>query len=452
MATNTYVALQTQTLTSAASTVTFNSIPQTYTDLRFVCSFNSSSYAVGGLQFNGVASGYSTTYMYSGVTSQRLTGQSKIPFQQGTGPITQSNTFQLVITDIMNYSNTNTYKTVLWKTGNPTTTDYPGYEWGVGLSPSTSAITSITFDSGGTNIFQTGSTFSLYGIAAGAAVANTAKATGGTITYGVDGYTYHTFNSSGTFTPSQALTADILVVAGGGSGQGAYYAGAGGAGGFLGFAGQSLTSGTGYTCTVGAGGAAVGTYAQASGGNNGSNSTFTGLTAAVGGGGAGGTYASGHLYGYNGGSGGGASGSADGTGSSFNANGGSGTSGQGYAGGATTGQNGGHVAGGGGGGAGGVGSAGINGPVSGGYGIGGDGGPGAQWLNGNYYAGGGGGGSIDTRPGYGGIGGGGAGSNAATATSGSANTGGGGGGLGNGGSSYYSGAGGSGVIIVRYVS
>lgn len=163
---STYTPIATQTLGSSASTVTFSSIPQTYTDLRFVCSFNSSSYAVGGLQFNGVASGYSTTYMYSGVTSQRLTGQSKIPFQQGTGPITQSNTFQLVITDIMNYSNTNTYKTVLWKTGNPTTTDYPGYEWGVGLSSSTSAITSITFDSGGTNIFQTGSTFTLFGIAA----------------------------------------------------------------------------------------------------------------------------------------------------------------------------------------------------------------------------------------------------------------------------------------------
>ena len=54
----------------------------------------------------------------------------------------------------------------MWQTGNPTTTGFPGNEWGCGLYPSTNAITSVTIDSGGTNIFRSGSTFSLYGIAA----------------------------------------------------------------------------------------------------------------------------------------------------------------------------------------------------------------------------------------------------------------------------------------------
>ena len=162
---STYATIATQTLSSAASSVTFSSVPSTYTDLRLICSFNSSAYAVGGLQFNGVASGYSAILAYA-PSSTKVTGQGKIPFQQGYGPITEANAFQICTVDIMSYKNTTTFKTVMWQTGNPTTTGYPGNEWGCGLFPSTNAITSVTIDSGGSNIFQSGSIFSLYGIAA----------------------------------------------------------------------------------------------------------------------------------------------------------------------------------------------------------------------------------------------------------------------------------------------
>ena len=161
----TYSSIASQTLSSTASVVTFSSIAGTYTDLRLVCSFNSSTYAVGGLKFNGVTSGYSTTFQY-GPSSGSTSSQSKMPFQQGFGPITEASAFQICTVDIMSYANSTTYKSVMWQTGNPTTTGYPGNEWGCGLYPSTSAITSVTIDSGGTNIFQIGSTFSLYGIAA----------------------------------------------------------------------------------------------------------------------------------------------------------------------------------------------------------------------------------------------------------------------------------------------
>jgi len=83
----------------------------------------------------------------------------------------------------------------------------------------------------------------------GGASAPQPKATGGTTVLS-NGYWYHTFTSSGTFTPLQSLTVDLIVMAGGGAG-GSAYAGGGGAGGFLDFTSQSVTA-TGYTVTVGA--------------------------------------------------------------------------------------------------------------------------------------------------------------------------------------------------------
>jgi hypothetical protein len=59
----------------------------------------------------------------------------------------------------------------------------------------------------------------LYGIKA-QVTPGTAKATGGTITYDQSGNVIHTFTSSGTFTPSEALSCDYLVVAGTGVGAG----------------------------------------------------------------------------------------------------------------------------------------------------------------------------------------------------------------------------------------
>ena len=432
MATNTYVALDKVTLVSSASSITFSSIPQTYTDLRFVGSFNSSSYAVGGLQYNGVTSGYSTTFNY-GATSSRTTAQGKIPFQQGFGPITEANSFQIVNVDIMNYANTTTKKTTLWKTGNPTSTGFPGYEWGIGLYPSTSAITSITFDAGGANIFQSGSTFSLYGIKADA---NTAYATGGTITYDA-GYFYHTFTSSGTFTPSQALTADYLVVAGGGGGGGGS-AGGGGAGGL-----RSTVSSTGgggsletalsltpqaYTVTIGAGGTKGSGFAS---GSNGDNSVFSTITST--GGGAGGTNSN---AGGAGGSGGGAGGAS---GSQFL--GGTGTANQGFAGGTTPAAGSVNSAGGGGG-AGGVGGGSLTAQA----------GNGGSSVNNSIsgtstaYAGGGGGGRFDL--GGQGTGGGGGATAGGSNTNATANTGSGGGGSNQ--NSSTGGNGGSGIVIVRY--
>jgi hypothetical protein len=80
---------------------------------------------------------------------------------------TASNTFGTVITNIMNYSNSTTFKTVLSRYSNGSTSNGPGTEAIVGLWQNTSVINSITVKQNtGSNNLDTGSTFTLYGIAA----------------------------------------------------------------------------------------------------------------------------------------------------------------------------------------------------------------------------------------------------------------------------------------------
>lgn len=423
MSTNTYVALATQTLGSAVSSVTFSSIPQGYTDLRLVMQArtdtgNNVDYAVVKLN-NDATALYSRTEVYgdgasagSGRASNFLIGIASSA-QGGNTDIKTMSTM-----DFMNYSNSTTYKSVLYRETSAAQISLAG----VGLYRSTSAISTITLTPYyGT--WQSGSTFTIYGIAAQPA-ASTAKATGGTITYDAFGRVIHTFTSSGTFTPSEALAeVEYLVVAGGGGGgtNSGELGGGGGAGGARSGT-ASLAAGTGYSVTVGAGGG---------GGTSGSNSTFSALTST--GGGRGGNQGN---VGISGGSGGGGANQSQAGGSG---NAGGYTPVEGYAGGS-----GGYYSAGGGGGAGAVGA-------NAGSQVGGNGGTGiVSTITGALvYYGGGGGGSANTR-GSGGEGGGGVGASALNGTgagSGTANTGGGGGGSAGG---YGPGSGGSGVVIIRY--
>ena len=124
-----------------------------------------------------------------------------------------------------------------------------------------------------------------------------------------------------TTTPiPQPYTGSYVIVAGGGS-AGKDYSGGGGAGGMV-TGTTSFIPGSTYTVTIGAGGTAQSTPSGA--GIQGSPSSITGLTAAVGGGGG----ASSTSPAGSGGSGGGGGGNG-----STTTSGGTGTSGQGYAGG-----------------------------------------------------------------------------------------------------------------------
>ena len=155
---NTYEAIATQTLGSAASSVTFLSISAAYTDIVIV--FNGSLSVGSGLTFqvNGATSGFSDTFLI-GYGSSASSGRDTSATSSFFGDIGTTNS--TAILNFMNYSNTTTYKTVLSRgsaAGN-------GVSASVGLWQSTSAINEIKILSPSGNI-TTGSTFSLYGIKA----------------------------------------------------------------------------------------------------------------------------------------------------------------------------------------------------------------------------------------------------------------------------------------------
>jgi hypothetical protein len=258
-------------------------------------------------------------------------------------------------------------------------------------------------------------------------------------------YTVHTFTSSGTFNVTgSVLSVEYLIVAGGGAG-GDVVGGGGGAGGLL-HNYSSLSIGT-HNLLVGSGGAIPDIAAGA--GYNGGNSSIDSIIALGGGGGAGG----GSPIGKNGGSGGGGTGYPDNTDNDP----GNGTLGQGNRGGIghQTGGFGGQYTSGGGGGSGFNGTDGIPATT-----VSGNGGNGTNYsISGSniYYAGGGAGGAIFNGGALGipGSGGGGQGARTTYASAGTNGLGGGGGGGGGNGGTYSfpdGAAGGSGVVIIRYLT
>ncbi len=453
---------------AGASSVTFSGIPQTgYTDLVVKAStrttgtngsnglrvyFNGDTANINVRELRGsgsAAASYSVVYSQAGYTVDAAS---------------TANTFGSAEIYIPNYTSSN-YKS---SSADVVMEDNATFSFAVlsaRLWSSTSAVTSISIALGeaGSSFVQY-STFYLYGVAKlGTTPAISPYATGGDIIDTDGTYWYHTFLSSGTFTPQKPITCDYLVVAGGGGG-GAAGAGSGGGGGgglrstvtATGGGGSletplSLASGTAYTVTIGAGGTGrLGTgYTNSI--NNGSNSVFATITATGGGGGS-----SGNPNGGNGGAGGGGNGG-------YGTLGGTGTTNQGYAGGKGTNGTGGGVeryAAGGGGGAGAVGVD-ASCPPSPDRELAGNGGNGvAVSISGSSvtYAGGGGGGTWagnvsapNSVAGTGGTGGGGNGTvNSGTAGNGTANRGGGGGGGGGQNSTSTGGTGGSGIVIVRY--
>jgi hypothetical protein len=164
MATATYVPIATQTIGSAAASITFSSIPSGYTDLRisFPHSISSTSGYSGYLQFNGdTGNNYSWTVLLgngSGTSSTPTTSQGYIQID-GMG-FSNSNQPLLTSVDIFSYKGSN-YKTVLINVSGDN--NGSGYvESSVGLWRSTSAITSIKLYTG--NTFAAGSTATIWGI------------------------------------------------------------------------------------------------------------------------------------------------------------------------------------------------------------------------------------------------------------------------------------------------
>jgi hypothetical protein len=161
MAAATYTPIQTQTLGSAAASITFSSIPSTYTDLVLVCNGGVTSGAWNYIvQVNSSNTGYSRTSISgsgSAASSVRSTSQTSMILNDYGYLDTTFGTN--VIAHFMNYSNATTYKTVLSRSNNAAN----GTSATVNLWQNTAAITSMVVASS-SSTFLAGSTFTLYGI------------------------------------------------------------------------------------------------------------------------------------------------------------------------------------------------------------------------------------------------------------------------------------------------
>jgi hypothetical protein len=245
---------------------------------------------------------------------------------------------------------------------------------------------------------------------------------------------YNNDNTTYTWTPASAVTAKVLMVAGGGGGGNSdNINGGGGGGGAGGLVYNSSVSLSGQkTITVGGPNSTVR--------GDGTGSTFTGLTSAVGGG-------------KGAGAGGGAGNGGSGGGAFRNGTGGAGTEGQGYAGGDGNSSGGNDQGGSGGGGAGG-GGAGANGAngANGGVGLDYSSVFGTAYGDSGWFASGGGGGFHSGSPGTASNGGGGNGgsSGGSAGGQGQKHTGGGGGGGSIAASSNNGSYGGSGIVLIKY--
>ena len=154
---STYTKIASSTLGSAASSVTFSSIPATYTDLIIVMNGTATAAADVYLNYNtdSTSSNYSNTYM-SGNGSTSGSGYDPIP-AVGLFYTTDSN----IIVNVMNYSNTNTYKNCISRSNTAASLVMArAMMW-----RNNSAINQVIVKHA-TGNFNTGSTFNLYGIAA----------------------------------------------------------------------------------------------------------------------------------------------------------------------------------------------------------------------------------------------------------------------------------------------
>ena len=172
--------IYTQTVGSAVASVTFNNIPQTFTDLAVLISARSGRPEgpddIVAAYFNNTQTNYSDTRLYglttSGIGSDRLAklannspGSRLFAGISATNNATSS-TFGNSWFYIPNYTGSN-FKSTISDGVSENNATFAVQMLAAGLWSNTSAITSVTFDSYYLHNWQQYSTFTLYGITKG---------------------------------------------------------------------------------------------------------------------------------------------------------------------------------------------------------------------------------------------------------------------------------------------
>jgi hypothetical protein len=161
-----FESIATVTVGSGGSaTVSFTSIPSTYTHLQ-IRSFTRipSGGNNGLLTFNSdTGANYVTHLLYGDGASAAALSFTNDNYIYGSRVSTATSTYGVGVIDVLDYANTNKFKTVRLLTGN----DDNGsglIALNSGLWRSTSAITSITYTAQSGSIFAQYTQFALYGI------------------------------------------------------------------------------------------------------------------------------------------------------------------------------------------------------------------------------------------------------------------------------------------------
>lgn len=160
----TYESIASATGTGSSLTVTFSNISSNYTDLVLAIEGKLSQFTgTAWIRLNGdTGTNYSTT-RFDLNNAARGSNQDFIAL----GGANAQNNGWYYWCELQNYSNTNTNKTILFKSGYAGTSDNGGPVLGVALWRNTAAINSITISSNQTAAnWTTTSTFRLYGIKA----------------------------------------------------------------------------------------------------------------------------------------------------------------------------------------------------------------------------------------------------------------------------------------------
>lgn len=164
MPTPTHDPIANVTLTSAAGTVTFSNIPNTYRDLVIIAKVTATNTGSNVLLRANNASG-ATAYTRS-VFSTNSGGTTSLSAGDNTSvnlleTVTGTTRPLQIRYDVMDYSTTNTCTSFLVKAGSgPAGLDIMGARWN-----STAAVTTLALSLSG-NTFSIGSTFALYGVIA----------------------------------------------------------------------------------------------------------------------------------------------------------------------------------------------------------------------------------------------------------------------------------------------
>jgi hypothetical protein len=161
-----------------AASITFSSIPSTYTHLQLRITGRSTNASangiVTGIRFNGdTASNYSLHYLSAyqgisqGVESGGIANASQMYAAVFTADGNSASFFSTTIVDILDYKNTNKNKTIRSITGydiNGSGSGYSSTTFYSGNWRSTSAVTSIDFVMAAAGNYSQYSSFALYGI------------------------------------------------------------------------------------------------------------------------------------------------------------------------------------------------------------------------------------------------------------------------------------------------